>query len=53
MACELHAIVEDGISKGQSKAADAWTWMQDEGIVVDPRSFLPALASEARSALRL
>jgi len=53
MPCELHVIVEDGISRNHGKAADAWKWMEGEGIRVDPRSFLPALASDARSALRL
>lgn len=53
MQCELHAIVEDGVNRQAGRASDAWNWMESAGIVVDPVSMLPALAADARSALRL
>jgi hypothetical protein len=51
--CELLAIVEAGISPEAAKPRDAWRWMEDAGIRVEPVSAMPALAAKAREALRL
>jgi hypothetical protein len=50
---ELFAVVEDGINRDQGRAKDAWNWMEDAGIRVSPVSAMPALAADARLALRL
>ncbi len=52
-ACEMFAVIEEArFQKGETAKA-AITWMEDAGIRVEPISAMPALAADAREALRL